>query len=112
MLNISWPGITNEADMDFNYYTLTLQIIGESNVTIYNFTGETIATYYGSIMFRTQSSAAANMLTAQIEVSAVNKCGNIITLRPAEPLFLNNGMSIIACILVYYETLTTSLVVP
>ena len=77
--------------MDFDFYTLTLQIVGENNMTIHNFTGKTIATYYESIMFR-ESPEAANNLTAKIAVSAVNKCENVTTLNPPEPSLLNKGI--------------------
>ena len=70
-------------------------------MTIYNFTGETIATYYESIMFHVESPEAANNLTAKIAVSAINKCENVTTLHPSEPSFLNKGIIIVIILLFY-----------
>ena len=76
-LNISWPGINNTDAMDFDYYTMSLSlwIVGEN---VYSFTGKTSETYYENIVYLTETTSN---LTAQIIISAVNKCNNVNTLQ-------------------------------
>ena len=82
LLNISWPQIINTDRMDFDVYTLWIDIF-DSGERINSSSAQTVGTEY-QYMFQNRSPLSNDMI-AQVKLNAINRCKDMCD----EPLQVN-----------------------
>lgn len=109
LLKISWPEVSNIDDMDFNFYQLSIEVFDEqeNNYSLINScTVKTDATSYKYIFEVPETSNNNNIMMAQVQIDATNRCNDTSDMHLSNCSDIDKGMPIPSCVHVVIQFIT------